>query len=228
MREDYTVRTAALIGAEGVKRLERAKVLVCGIGGVGGYAVEALARAGVGRLGLLDGDVVSATDLNRQIIATTRTLGRKKTEVAAERVREINPDCECVTYDMFYLPQNADALNLAEYDWVIDAVDTVAAKVELIRRAKAANVKIVSSMGTGNKLNPVFEICELKKTKVCPLAKVMRKLLKERGVTDVPVLYSEEEPRRTDGERTPSSISYVPAVAGLTLAGFVIRQIVGV
>ena len=150
MREDYTVRTAALIGAEGVKRLERAKVLVCGIGGVGGYAVEALARAGVGRLGLLDGDVVSATDLNRQIIATTRTLGRKKTEVAAERVREINPDCESVTYDMFYLPQNAAALDLAEYDWVIDAVATVAAKGELICRAKAAHVTSVSSMGTGN------------------------------------------------------------------------------
>lgn len=231
MNPEYTVRTAALIGEEGVEKLAKSRVLVCGLGGVGGYVVEALARAGVGTLGLLDFDTVAPSNINRQILATTQSIGRKKTEVALERVKSINPDCNVKTYDLMYLPESADKVNLGEYDYVVDAVDNVTAKLELITRAKAQNVAIVSSMGTGNKLNPCFEICDIKKTSVCPLAKVMRKELKDRGIEGVKVLYSKEIPQKStanENGRVPSSISYVPAVAGLMLAGEVIRDLAGV
>lgn len=226
MNDEYKQRTVALLGTEAVCALENASVLVCGLGGVGGYALEALVRAGVGRIGVLDGDVVAPSNLNRQILATVDTIGMKKTEAARQRIARINPDCRVDVYDVFYLPDTAERVPIAEYDWVVDAVDTVAAKVELICRAKAQNVKIVSSMGTGNKLSVDFVITDIKKTSVCPLARVMRKLLRERGVEGVDVLWSREEPRATDG-RTPASVSYVPAVAGLMLAGHVIRAVTG-
>lgn len=225
LREEFRSRTEALVGAEGIAALKEAAVLVCGLGGVGGYVVEALARAGVGRIGLLDGDVVAPSNLNRQILALTDTVGMKKTEAAARRIALINPDCRTDVYDMFYLPDTADSVPLAEYDWVADAVDTVAAKAELICRAKAANVGIVSSMGTGNKLNTSFEICDISETSVCPLARAVRKQLRDRGIErGVDVLYSREEPR-VHGSRVPASISYVPAAAGLMIAGHIIRGI---
>lgn len=225
MKDKFSSRTEALIGKAGVDALARSSVLVCGLGGVGGYALEALARAGVGRLGLLDGDVVDESNLNRQILATELSVGEKKTAVAAARVRSVNPECKVDVYDLFYLPETADGVDLSLYDLVIDAVDTVAAKVELICRAKAQNVKIVSSMGTGNKLSADFVIKDISETSVCPLARAVRKALRERGIASgVPVLFSREAPRGGAG-RTPASISYVPAVAGLRLAEFVIRDI---
>ena len=225
VEDRYTVRTQALIGREGVEALARSSVLVCGLGGVGGYALEALARAGVGRIGLMDGDVVSPSDLNRQILATTETVGMKKTEAGRARVLSVDPDCVVETYDLFYLPDTADGVEIARYDWVVAAVDTVAAKVELICRAKAENVKIVSSMGTGNKLSADFVIKDISDTSVCPLARAVRKELRARGIEHgVDVLFSLEKPREGTG-RTPASISYVPAVAGLMLAGHVIRHI---
>ncbi len=227
MNAEFTRRTAALIGEENVAALGEASVLVAGLGGVGGYVVEALARAGVGRLGLLDFDVVSPTDLNRQIIATVDTLGRKKTDVARERVLSINPDCKVETYDLRYLPDTADSVPLGGYDYVVDAVDNVTAKLELIARAKAANVKIVSSMGTGNRLTADFVVCDIKKTSVCPLAKVMRKELRARGIEGVKVLYSPSLPTKSGEEaRTPASISYVPASAGLRLAQEVVADLI--
>ena len=225
MKDKFSSRTEALIGKAGVDALARSSVLVCGLGGVGGYALEALARAGVGRLGLLDGDVVDESNLNRQILATELSVGEKKTAVAAARVRSVNPECKVDVYDLFYLPETADGVDLSLYDLVIDAVDTVAAKVELICRAKAQNVKIVSSMGTGNKLSADFVIKDISETSVCPLARAVRKALRERGIANgVPVLFSREAPREGAG-RAPASISYVPAVAGLRLAEFVIRDI---
>lgn len=224
MKDEFKERTLALIGEEGMRALENARVLVCGLGGVGGYAVEALARAGIGGMGLLDADVVSPSNLNRQILATVETVGMKKTEAARRRIASINPDCRTDVYDLFYLPETAESVPLDGYDWIIDAVDTVAAKVELICRAKAQNVKIVSSMGTGNKLSVDFVISDISKTFVCPLARVMRRLLRERGAEGVDVLWSKETPHRAD-TRIPSSISYVPATAGLMLAGHVIRHI---
>lgn len=224
MKDKFKERTLALIGEEGMSALENAAVLVCGLGGVGGYAVEALARAGIGRIGLLDSDVVSPSNLNRQILATAETIGMKKTEAARRRIASINPECRTDVYDMFYLPETAASVPLGEYDWVIDAVDTVAAKVELICRAKAHNAKIVSSMGTGNKLSIDFVISDISETSVCPLARVMRRLLRERGAGRVDVLWSKETPHRAE-TRVPSSISYVPAAAGLMLAGHVIRHI---
>lgn len=224
----FTDRTAALIGEDGVEKLRRARVLVCGLGGVGGYIVEALARAGVGTLGLLDCDCVEESNLNRQIIATRDTVGKRKTEAARERVLSINPDCNVVTYDMRYGADTADGVDLSDYDYVADAVDTVSAKLELICRAKAQNVKIVSSMGTGNKLNTDFVICDIEKTSVCPLARVMRRELKNRGIKGVQVLYSAETPAPSAEGRTPASVSYVPAVAGLEIAGKIIRDLAGV
>ncbi len=227
MRETPTDRTKALIGGEGVAALRASSVLVCGLGGVGGYALEALVRAGVGRIGVLDGDVITPSNLNRQILATVGTLGMKKTEAAKERALSVSPECEVETYDLFYLPDTAERVDLTRYDWVIDAVDTVAAKVELICRAKAQNVNIVSSMGTGNKLSADFVIKDISETTVCPLARAVRKQLRERGVTSgVDVLFSTETPRGGEG-RVPSSISYVPAIAGLMLAGYVIGRITG-
>ncbi len=226
-------RTALLIGEEGVEKLKRARVAVFGIGGVGGYVVEALARAGVGTLDLIDKDTVSVSNLNRQILALHSTVGRWKTEVAAERIRDVNPDCNVHTHNLFYLPETADTFDFSAYDYVVDAIDTVSGKLALIEQAKRTNTPVISSMGTGNKLDPTaFEVADISQTRVCPLARVMRKELKKRGIEHLKVVYSREEPREStlfDEESRkpiPGSISFVPSVAGLILAGEVIKDLI--
>ncbi len=211
--------------------LKNAKVLVCGAGGVGGFVIEFLARAGIGTIAVLDDDVIKESNLNRQIFATTASIGKKKTEVAKERVLKINPDCNVETLDMFYSHDTANAVNLEKYDFIVDAIDTVSSKIELILNAQAKNVQIVSSMGTGNKLKPYFVQQDIYKTTVCPLAKVMRKELKARGVKHLPVVYSLEQPRTTcieeNGRHAPASISYVPAAAATVIAEYVISHLIG-
>lgn len=231
MVQDLYTRTRMLIG-DGTDKLKSSKVLVCGVGGVGGYVVEALARAGIGQIDVLDSDVFSATNLNRQVLATVHTVGRKKVDVAKERIADINPDCRCEAYDMFYLPETADKIDLNCYDYVADAIDTVTAKIELISRAKACKTPIITCMGTGNKLGVGFKVADIFKTSVCPLAKVMRRELRARGVSDVKAVYSEEEPRISEsiltenGRHIPASISYAPAIAGLILASEIIRDLI--
>ena len=221
-----------LLGEQGVDKLNRAHVAVFGVGGVGGYVVEALVRAGVGALDLFDADTVSLTNLNRQIIALHSTVGQYKTDVAAARAREINPDVRIEAHHLFYLPENADSIPLDGYDYIVDAIDTVTAKLELISRAKAVGTPIISSMGTGNKLGYNFEIADIKKTSVCPLAKVMRKELKSRGIDSLTVLFSKEQPITPvhpvveNGRHIPASISFPPAIAGLMIAGHVIQSLI--
>ncbi len=211
-------RTVMLIGDEGLLKLKNSHVAVFGVGGVGGYVSEALVRSGVGAFTLVDMDTVSITNLNRQIIALHSTVGRFKTEVMRERMLDINPKVKVEVRNCFYLPENADEFDFSEYDYVVDAVDTVTAKLSIIERAKAANVPVISSMGAGNKLNPaMFEIADIYKTSVCPLAKVMRRECKNRGIKSLKVVYSKEEPIRT-GTRTPGSMAFSPATAGLLLA----------
>ena len=242
---DQLIRTRLLIGAEPVERLRSARVAVFGVGGVGGFCVEALARAGVGTLHLYDDDTVSESNLNRQIAALHSTLGQPKAEVMAQRVKDINPDCQVMAIRMFYLPQNADEVDLAQYDYVIDCIDTVAAKLELVSRCIALQVKIISAMGSGNKLDPTaFQITDISKTQGCPLARVMRKELRKRGIEHLKVVYSTELPRSpirpmeteapattdtrpgsTARRDTPGSISFVPAAAGLVLASAVVREL---
>ncbi len=218
-------RTRKLIGAEALDRLSEARVLVIGVGGVGGYVCEALCRGGVGRIDIIDKDTVDITNINRQILATTETVGRPKVEVMRERMLSINPDIEVNAYQCFYLPESAADFDFAQYDYIVDAVDNVTAKLEIICRAKTAGTAVISSMGTGNKLDPsAFRIADIEKTKVCPLARVIRRELKKRGVRGVKVLYSEEEPVDT-GSRTPASISFVPAAAGLLIAAEVIKDL---
>ena len=219
-------RTAYLIGEDGVEQLTGKHVALFGVGGVGGYVAEALGRAGVGRLTLVDKDIVSVSNINRQIIATYDTVGRSKTEVMAERLLSVNPDIRVERRDCFFLPDTADTFDFTEYDYVVDAVDTVTAKLELVKRAKEAGVPIISCMGTGNKLDPSrFEITDISKTTVCPLAKVMRRELKKRGITKLKVLYSKEEPIKHEAGAVPGSISFVPSVAGLIIAGEVIKDL---
>jgi tRNA threonylcarbamoyladenosine dehydratase len=216
-------RTALLIGDDGINILQNARVAVFGIGGVGGYVVEALARAGVGALDLVDKDVVDETNLNRQIIALHNTIGMNKVEVMAARVGQINPDIVVTPYKMFYLPENAASFDLSVYDYVVDAIDNVTAKIELACRSKEAGTPLISSMGTGNKLDATgFIIADISQTSGCPLAKVMRKELKSKGIEHLKVLYSNVIPSKN---RPPGSISYVPPVAGLLMAGEVIRDI---
>ena len=206
--------------------MERTHVALFGVGGVGGYVAEALGRAGIGTLTLVDKDTVSESNINRQIIATYDTIGRPKTEVMAERLRSVNPEIKVECRDCFFLPDTADAFDFSEYDYVVDAVDTVTAKLELIKRAKEAGVPIISCMGTGNKLDPTkFEIADISKTTVCPLAKVMRRELKKRGISKVKVLFSKEEPIKHRAGAVPGSISYVPSAAGLIIAGEVIKDL---
>ena len=222
-----TERTALLIGEEGVERLAKAKVLVFGAGGVGGFVCEALARGGIGALSIVDNDVISESNINRQIIASYDTVGMEKTKVMEQRILSINPQCRVETFGCFYLPGTLEAaqFDFAAYDYVVDAIDTTAAKIDIICRSKEAGVPVISSMGTGNKLDPSrFEITDISRTSVCPLAKVVRKELRDRGIKGVKVLYSREEPVKT-GSRTPGSISYVPPVAGLLIAGEVIRDL---
>ncbi|MBR2442663.1 MAG: tRNA threonylcarbamoyladenosine dehydratase [Clostridia bacterium] len=226
-------RTALLIEKEGVEKLKRARVAVFGIGGVGGYVVEALARAGVGTLDLVDKDTLSESNINRQILALHSTVGKWKTEVAKGRIKDINPDITVHAYNLFYLPETADEFDFSAYDYVVDAMDTVSAKLALIERAKNANIPVISSMGTGNKLNPTaFEVADISKTLICPLARVMRKELKRRGIEHLKVVYSKEEAKpptlfdEESGKPIPGSISFVPSVAGLIIAGEVIKDLI--
>ena len=243
-------RTELLLGKEAMERLSRARVAVFGIGGVGGYVCEALVRSGVGAFDLIDDDKVCLTNLNRQIIATRKTIGRYKTEVMRERILEINPDADVRIHQCFFLPENADEFAFEEYDYVVDAVDTVTAKLELVMKAKEKNVPIISSMGAGNKLDgSQFKVADIYQTKVCPLAKVMRRELKKRGIRDLKVVYSEEPPIRpvedmaiscrtncicppgaqhkyTERRDIPGSTAFVPSIAGLIIAGEVVRDLV--
>ena len=227
-------RTETLLGKEAVEKLKNARVVVFGIGGVGGYVVEALARSGVGALDLVDNDTVSLSNLNRQIVALHSTLGKRKTDVAKARVLDINPDCNVQTHDLFFLPETADQFDFSKYDYVVDAIDTVSGKIALIQQAKLANVPVISSMGTGNKLDPTaFEVADISKTTVCPLARAMRRELKKQGIEHVKVVYSKEEPitRETaqtseNGKPIPASVAFVPSVAGLLIAGEVIKDLI--
>lgn len=233
--EDPFSRTRLLLGQAAMERLQRSHVAVFGIGGVGGHVVEALARSGVGQLDLIDRDVVSLTNLNRQIIATHQSLGKPKVEAARDRVLDINPDCRVTIYPMFYTPETAGQFDFTKYDYVVDAIDTVTGKLALVMQAQAAGTPIISSMGAGNKLDPTaFRVADISKTSVCPLARVMRRELKKRGIAHLKVVYSTEEPITpasdpdcTDPQRrqTPGSTAFVPAVAGLILAGEVIRSL---
>ncbi len=222
--ESRLERTELLLGSENMEKLAKARVAVFGIGGVGGYVVEALARCGVGTLDLTDNDVVTLSNLNRQIIATVSTLGRPKVEAARDRVRDINPGCRVNIYKTFYLPETADCFDFGEYDYVVDAIDTVTGKLTLAERAFAAGTPIISSMGTGNKLDPTaFRVADIYETKICPLARVMRRELRKRGIESLKVVYSEEEP--ISQARPPGSVSFVPSAAGLVIAGEVVRDL---
>ncbi len=227
MNERFS-RTALLLGEAAMKRLSHARVAVFGIGGVGGYVVEALARCGVGSFTLFDKDVVDVTNINRQIIALDSTVGRLKCDVMRERILDINPLAEVICHSVFYLPENAALYPLSGYDYVVDAVDTVSAKIEIVTRAQKAGVKVISAMGAGNKTDPTrFEVTDLYKTSVCPLARVMRRELKARGVSSLKVVYSREEAHRARGaERTVASAAFVPSVCGLLLAREVIMDLI--
>ena len=236
-------RTELLLGSEAMARLAKARVAVFGLGGVGGYAVEALVRSGVGALDLVDHDIVSLSNLNRQILATHRTLGMPKTEAAKDRVLSINPKCRVITHSTFFLPETAGEFDFDSYDYVIDAIDTVTGKIQLILASQAADTPVISAMGAGNKLDPAdFRVADIYETKGCPLARVMRRELKHRGVERLKVVYSPEEPldkyaepgtsstdEGTSGKRAkavPGSVAFVPSVAGLILAGEVIKDLI--
>lgn len=229
---DIFEREKMLIGAERVARLAQKHVIVFGVGGVGSFVCEALARGGVGRITIVDGDTVSESNINRQIIALLSTVGRAKTEVMRERIADINPNAQVREYKHFYLPDDTGDIWENEYDYIVDAIDTISAKIDIAVRAKEMGIPLISSMGTGNKLDPArFEITDIYKTSVCPVCRVMRRELKKRGVERLKVLYSAEEVRKpiesADGGRTPASISFVPSVAGLIIAGEVIRELAG-
>ncbi len=237
MLEQFS-RTQLLYGAEAMDKLSSSRVAVFGIGGVGGYVVEALARSGVGALDLIDNDTVCLSNINRQIIATRKTVGQYKVDVAKERVHDINPDCTVRAYQTFFLPETQDQFDFHDYDYVIDAIDTVTGKLAIIEKAKAAGIPVISSMGAGNKLNPsMFEVADIYETTVCPLAKVMRHECKKRGIDSLKVVYSKEKPRKpledasdSDSKRrsTPGSTAFVPSVVGLIIAGEVINDLTGV
>lgn len=233
-------RTEMLLGPEAMHRLEKARVAVFGVGGVGGYVVEALARSGVGALDLVDKDVVDETNINRQLLALSSTVGRPKVDVAAERVRDINPDCSVTAYRTFFLPETKEQFDFTQFDYVVDAIDTVTGKLLLIQCAKEAGVPVISAMGAGNKLDPTrFVVCDLFETSFDGLARVMRKECRKRGITELKVVYSEEDPltprsRPSDApppepgvrqKDTPGSIAFVPSVAGLILAGEVVKDL---
>ena len=231
---DWQARTRALIGDNAVKKLNSASVAVFGIGGVGSYAAEALVRAGVGKLTFVDGDTVADTNINRQLVADTSTVGMSKAEVMKKRAERINPEVEAEAITAFYSSENAADFELKAYDFILDCIDTVSSKIELICRANAAGVPVISSMGAGNKLDPTrFEVADINKTSVCPLARVMRYELRKRGIKKLTVVYSREEPvrpapdseTRSSGRPAPASVSFVPSVAGLIMAGEVIKRI---
>lgn len=231
-------RTEILIGKENMEKLKNARVAVFGVGGVGGYTVEALARSGVGTLDLIDDDKVSITNINRQIIATTSTVGKYKVDVAKDRILDIHPDAKVNIYKTFYLPETAGQFDFSQYDYIVDAIDTVTGKLQLVEQAKKSGTPIISSMGAGNKMDPTaFEVADISKTSVCPLAKVMRRELKKRGIEHLKVVYSKEKaitPQETDEEKgahekrqTPGSNAFVPSVVGLIMAGEVMKDIIG-
>ena len=239
-KENWCSRTEILLGAESIKRLKESTVAVFGIGGVGGFAAEALARSGIGTLELIDHDTVSVSNINRQIVALHSTIGKYKTDVMKERILDINPEINVVVHQCFYLPETASQFDFSKYDYVVDCIDTVTGKIQLVEAAKAANVPIICSMGAGNKLDPTaFEVADISKTSVCPLAKVMRRELKKRNIKNVKVVYSKEEPVEAKAEialesesagrkkSIPGSCAFVPSVAGLILAGEVVKDLAG-
>ena len=232
------LRTEMLLGKDAVEKLKNSRVAIFGIGGVGSYALEALVRAGIGKIDIIDSDDVAVSNINRQILATTKTVGQKKVDVAEARAKEINPDIKINKYPIFYLPETADTFDFANYDYIIDAIDTVSGKMELIKRANEIGTPIICSMGTGNKLDPsAFEVADIYKTSVCPLAKVMRGLCKKAGIKHLKVVYSKELPltpheiesaekKGTLGRTSPASCSFVPPVAGFILAGEVVKDLI--
>lgn len=243
MDREQLSRTERLIGKEGVDRLAGKRAAVFGIGGVGSYAAEALVRSGIGAIDLIDNDRVVLSNLNRQLFALNSTLGMLKVDAARQRLLDINPDCRVETWPMFYLPENADEIDLTRYDYVLDCIDTVAAKLMLAERCTRLGVPIIAAMGAGNKLDPTqFEVCDISKTSVDPLARVMRQQLRKRGIEHLRVVYSRETPRTSlkpvsDQEQpdnpgryhpAPGSIAFVPSAAGLIMAGEVIRELAGI
>ncbi|MFV0314794.1 MAG: ThiF family adenylyltransferase [Anaerotignum sp.] len=228
-------RSELLLGEEGIVKLKNARVAVFGIGGVGSFATEALARSGIGHLSLIDGDVVSLTNINRQLIATQKSIGEQKTELMKERIYSILPETIVESHPVFFTKENKDFIDFSSYDYIVDAIDMITSKIMIIEEAKKANVPVISCMGTGNKFDPSqFEVADISKTSVCPLAKVMRKELKDRKIRGVKVVYSKEIPRKpaesmeTGKRQIPGSLSFVPPVAGMILAGEVIRHIAGI
>lgn len=227
------MRTAMALGEEALEKLNKSRVAVFGAGGVGGHCIEALCRSGIGAIDIIDNDKISLSNLNRQIFATEKTIGRYKAEVAVERLSEINPNCKARAVKLFYLPENANEIDLGEYDYIVDAVDTVSAKIALAENAKKTGVPIISCMGAGNKFDPsAFTVCDISKTSVCPLARVMRRELKKRGVDKLKVVYSTEPPLTPlfgepleNGKIPPASVAFVPAVAGLIAAGEVVKDL---
>ena len=237
MKEQF-IRTAMLLGADALPKLQTARVAVFGIGGVGGYTVEALARSGIGHIDLIDSDTVSLSNINRQILATHRTVGMPKVEAAKERILDINPDCDVTTHQVFYTPETADRFDFTKYDYIVDAIDTVTGKLALVERAHAAGTPIICCMGTGNKLDAsAFRVEDISKTSMCPLARIMRKELGKRGIKHLKVVYSQEEALSPTGweeeaaalgkRQIPGSTAFVPGAAGLILAGQVIRDLTG-
>ena len=235
MREQF-LRTEMLLGTRALERLQGARVAVFGLGGVGGYAVEALARSGVGSLDLIDNDTVSVSNLNRQILATHSTVGMRKVDAARRRVLDINPECQVRTYPVFYTPETADSFDFTQYDYIVDAIDTVTGKLALVEHARAAGTPIICCMGTGNKLDAsAFQVADISKTSMCPLARVMRRELAKRGIRHLKVVYSQEEALTPTGweeeaaalgkRQIPGSVAFVPGAAGLLLAGEVIRDL---
>ena len=236
MNEQFS-RTQILLGEEAVAKLQKARVAVFGIGGVGGYTVEALARCGVGQLDLIDSDTVTISNINRQILATHSTVGMLKVDAAKARILDINPSCTVRTYPIFYLPDTAEQFDFTAYDYIVDAIDTVTGKLQLVERAVAVGTPIICSMGTGNKLDPAaFQVSDISKTSMCPLARIMRKELKKRGINHLKVVYSQEEAltpevdpeelARTGKRQIPGSVAFVPGAAGLILAGEVVKDLI--
>ena len=226
--QEQLSRTRLLLGQDAINKLMNSRVAVFGLGGVGGYAVEALARSGIGSLDLIDNDQVSMSNLNRQLYATRKTIGQYKVDVAEERIHDINPDCVVHTYKTFYMPDTSDQFDFRDYDYVIDAIDTVTGKLELVVQANAVGTPIISSMGAGNKLDPAaFEVADIYQTSICPLAKVMRRECRNRGIRSLKVVYSKETPiKPLEDTSVPGSTAFVPSVAGLIIAGEVVKDIV--
>lgn len=230
MSDNRWNRTSALVGEEGVKKLSKTKIAVFGIGGVGSYTVEALARSGVGCIDIFDNDVVDITNINRQLIALTSTVGNLKTKVMAERVKDINPEILVNEYPVFVTPEYLETLDFSNYDYVVDAIDNVTAKIGICQKSRDANIPVISAMGAGNKLDPTkFEVAPIEKTSVCPLARVMRLELKKRNIKGVKAVFSKETPikNKSTAKTSPASISFVPSVAGLIIASEVIKDIIG-